>query len=469
MADLLESVVAATIGEALSQLKEKLATICDNPSASLEELQGRNILRLEIPIVDANVDPLLWLQRCGCEQKFYWRDRDDKAETASAGVAERFALGNDNDIESLFDSARKRLDGLPESVRFWGGFRFDAERSQIDKCWQSFGRGQFVLPRMELHRKDDTCVLACNILAEEIDSLTETEWTQWLTVTGPSSAVGKMPLVRGRERTDLPTREEWESNVTATTDLIAQGKLDKLVLSRKSTIEMHSPVDPWEILSRLRKNSQACFLFGISPESDAAFVGASPELLYYRDGERVFSEAIAGTRPRGADEQDDERLAAELLDSEKDKREHQWVVSGINQALTHLCNDLTSDHEAALLKLSRVQHLLTRFKGSLRPRVGDAELLASIHPTPAVGGFPREMAIERMNQFEPFDRGWYAGPVGYVSSSSARFAVAIRCALVSADSLSMFSGAGLVAGSDPAAEWREIEDKISNFLTVIGL
>ncbi|MBW2108900.1 MAG: chorismate-binding protein, partial [Deltaproteobacteria bacterium] len=129
-----------------------------------------------------------------------------------------------------------------------------------------------------------------------------------------------------------------------------------------------------------------------------------------------------------------------------------------------LCALLTQDEHPGVLKLSRCRHLITRFKGKLKNGVGDAQLLESLHPTPAVGGVPRDRALRDIALIEPFDRGWYAGPVGWISKSAAQFVVGIRSGLTEGRRLHLFSGAGIVRGSVPEAEWKELEDKISDFV-----
>ena len=200
-----------------------------------------------------------------------------------------------------------------------------------------------------------------------------------------------------------------------------------------------------------------------------AFLGASPERLFRRDGRSVESEAVAGTRPRGVSSADDEGLRDDLLHSAKDRSEHTYVSKGIGEALAPLCEELEIEDGVSEMKLARGRHLRSRVRGTLRDGVTDAALLDALHPTPAVGGHPRDEALERYRDLEPFDRGWYAGPVGWIGAEASEFAVGIRSGLVRGRTLALFSGAGIVAGSVPDEEWAEIEQKIGDFTGMFGL
>ncbi|HEX2181466.1 MAG TPA: chorismate-binding protein, partial [Rubrobacteraceae bacterium] len=185
-------------------------------------------------------------------------------------------------------------------------------------------------------------------------------------------------------------------------------------------------------------------------------------------GRLIESEAVAGTRPRGASEADDAELRDDLLRSEKDKAEHEYVRVGIREALGPLCDELEVEDDVSEMKTKSRRHLVSRVHGVLREGVEDAEVLRALHPTPAVGGYPGEGALQEIRTAEPFDRGWYAGPVGWIGADAAEFAVGIRSGLVRGDSLALFSGAGIVEGSEPEAEWAEIEQKIGDFTGMFG-
>ncbi len=245
--------------------------------------------------------------------------------------------------------------------------------------------------------------------------------------------------------------------------------MGKVVLARRAGFVFEGPLDAPTLARELRAVTPGCFHFYFEPEEGVAFLGASPERLYRREGRSVTSEAVAGTRPRGGSEADDRALGGELLGSEKDREEHAYVLRSIKEELGPLCESLRADGEVSEMRLATRRHLVARLRGVLRPGVTDADLLEALHPTPAVGGYPRGAALAEIRASEPFDRGWYAGPVGWIGAGGAEFAVGIRSGLVRGNSLALFSGAGIVRGSVPEAEWAEVEQKISDFAGILGL
>ena len=182
-----------------------------------------------------------------------------------------------------------------------------------------------------------------------------------------------------------------------------------------------------------------------------------------------MSEAVAGTLPRGDSTESDEALRERLLGSGKDRREHGYVRDGVREALSGLCDELEVEKGVSEMKLASRRHLVSGVRGALREGVTDADLLSALHPTPAVGGYPKELARRFLREAEPFDRGFYAGPVGWIGADAAEFAVGIRSGLVEGRRLALYSGAGIVEGSEAESEWREIEQKISDFAAVLGL
>jgi menaquinone-specific isochorismate synthase len=278
---------------------------------------------------------------------------------------------------------------------------------------------------------------------------------------------GELPLPSFRE--DQPDRRGWRTNIAWALDAFAATPLGKIVLARRAVFTFPQKLDALTLFARLRLATPGCFHFYFELEGGRAFLGASPERLFRRSGRQVWSEAVAGTRPRATSAADDAALGEELLLSEKDQREHEYVRQSVKEALDPLCTALHMDDQPAEMRLRRGRHLVSGLRGSLREHVGDEALLRALHPTPAVGGYPRTDAMPAIRHLEPFDRGWYAGPVGWAGRDDAEFAVGIRSGLVEGKRLSLYSGAGIVRGSNPEAEWSEIEHKISDFIKVLGI
>jgi menaquinone-specific isochorismate synthase len=357
---------------------------------------------------------------------------------------------------ALFEQATRRLRRAPGSIRYFGGFRFDLT-APIDKHWREFGLGWLVLPRFEVVEAGGATRLACTVIPGRDKPH---EVMRALDALSDCPRQPAAPALAQREG-DCPDAEGWAEAVSGVTrDIAGGGGWRKVVLARRTALHCDGAVDALGILAALAEQTPRCFHFYFNPGGQAAFIGATPEQLFHRDGRTVHSEALAGTRPRGETQEEDRRLEGELLASAKDGREHGFVDSYVRAALGRMTRGVESDGAVSVLKLGSVQHLVRRMRGMLRRGFGDAALLAALHPTPAVCGEPPAAAVGRIREAEPFDRGWYAGPVGFVGRDETRMAVGIRSALVDGDAIWLFAGAGVVQGSQPQTEWQELEAKL---------
>ncbi len=433
---------------------------------ALRDATGReqHVVRVEVPV--GATDPSAWLAAQRPGRRSYWSDRDRAIALAGVGSAMTLALNEQIGLQDLFSRIRSLLADSSTDTRFFGGLRFDGTRP-IAEHWRTFGPGQFILPRFELVARGDTAVLAANlVLPDDQGRADEILFAlRQITCDRPRPGTGQHSI---RSRIDNPRRELWLAQVQEAIDSIGRGEIDKVVLARESQFDLEQPVDPIALIAALQAASPHCYVFCFEPADQTAFIGASPEQLYRRDGRLVRSEALAGTRPRGADDDEDRHLGEKLMNSRKEAREHAFVANAVRHVLAERCRSLRGGDERSLVRLARVQHLITRFEGQLNDRTTDADLIEGLHPTPAVGGVPTHTARAKIRDLETFDRGWYAGPIGWVSRDSAEFAVGIRSALVGRDTLRLFSGAGIVEGSHPDKEWDEIENKISGFLKLIA-
>ena len=434
----------------LEQLRDKLRQ-------AWRQSHSTPLIRAEVAA--PGLDAAAWLAAQSPGARGYWSDREQSFALAGIGRADWIIGQTPAELPSLLRELHERLDGSPQNIRYFGGFSFDP-LAPLNEEWGAFGHYRFILPRVEVITRDGHTVLACNARREEAPQQVETELAGVRFPAGPPA--GTLPALLSR--TDAPPRDEWARRIGDALGQIGEGQLRKVVLARRASLECTAPPDPAHLLLRLRARAVAAFHFCFQPDPHHAFVGASPERLYRRDGSRLSTEAIAGTRPRGATPEEDARLCAALLDSEKDRREHAMVVEGIRSAVSPLVTDMDVEAEPRLLKLSHNQHLIVSIQGRLRDGVQDSDLLSALHPTPAVGGLPTTEALDFLRRRENFSRGWYAAPIGWVSRDAAQFAVGIRSALVSRKSLHLYSGAGIVSGSDPESEWAEIENKIAHIL-----
>ncbi|MDQ6726133.1 MAG: isochorismate synthase [Actinomycetota bacterium] len=288
----------------------------------------------------------------------------------------------------------------------------------------------------------------------------------WVTEVGPGdpSAAGWPPVTLDMAgRGARPDRRAWQVAVEEVLDRIAIGGLEKVVLAREVSVQADHAFDIQEVLARLRAENRRSFTYAAG-----AFVGASPELLLRRRGRHVVSKPMAGTVARGDSRSDDDRLVATMAASPKEQAEHRLVVGEVSRALAALCGDVVAE-QAEVVRLPTVAHLATTIRGTLRNGFASAlGVAALLHPTPAVAGVPRQAALDAIAELEPFDRGLYAGPVGWVDArGDGDWALALRGATLDGNRARLVAGAGIVAGSDPSAEWAETEAKLEAMRSVL--
>lgn len=448
----------------LGLAKERLGRTVQEYLRAAPERSGPFRLAVPSPAVDLP----RWLAANPGTPRFYWSEREGGFERAGVGAADEFVADTGGGSPSPLAHVAARLASDAGDLRYFGGLSFDG-RAAADREWAPFGAARFTLPRFEITREGDSWSLACTIAADPGETprhlLRRLEDDLSHLRTGQKATAPLPPLLH---RTDSPDQAAWVRAVEAALHRIEHGPLQKVVLARRTDFRFAEAPDPFLLLHRLRAANPAGFHFAFQPEEGSTFLGVSPERLYRREGRRIFSEAVAGTRRRGDSEHEDRAMGDALLESEKDRREHRFVADEIGRKLDGLCRSYRADREVSLLKLARLQHLRRQFEGTLRTGVDDAAIVAALHPTPAVAGNPTAAAVAEIAKHEPFHRGWYAGPLGWVGADGADFTVAIRSGLLSGNRLALFTGAGIVRGSMPHAEWEELENKLAGFVRVIG-
>lgn len=293
--------------------------------------------------------------------------------------------------------------------------------------------------------------------------------------TGPARPAPARGSVRVAPR---PSRSQYERAVSEALARMTNGSsrsaLQKVVLARSLFIDSAAPFDLTAILARLRADHNVtAFSVPLPGDGDGwqALVGATPELLLKREGRAVTSTPLAGSAPRSTDVALDRAAADQLLCSDKDQREHALVVDWIADRLTPYCVTLTVPRKPELLSTSAMWHLATHIRGELRDRsMSSVALAAALHPTPAVCGMPAEAARETIRDLEPFDRGFFAGAVGWCAANGdGQWLVAIRCARISATTAELYAGAGIVPGSIPSAEADETSAKFATLLRALAV
>ena len=410
----------------------------------------------------AAVDPLAGAEVLG-EPSVYWERPIAREAVAGWGEAAAVEAGSaaraQAVLKELSAPALVRWLGEPPGALtgpWFGGMRFSATGG--DAGWAPFGFGRWTLPEVLVWREGTG--LAAAAFAPEGPGAEDVVRSRLARVGAAFPAGYRHPHCEPRSLRLSSSRVDFEERVERALETIAAGGLQKVVLARAVEIEAERAFDRVDILARLREQNPRCATFLFRAPDGTAFLGATPETLCWLEGSRLETEALAGSAPPAQ--------AGALGASDKNRREHEAVVRYIMKALKPLTEHLEADAEPALLTLKNVVHLRTGIRAELREGVGVAELVAALHPTPAVGGTPRERALEFLVEYEALDRGWYAGPVGWVGPGRAHQMVALRSARVKDSRARLFVGAGIVAGSSAEAEWRETEMKSLAMLRALG-
>ena len=413
------------------------------------------IARIEIP-VNAETDLLAWLAAQKQAPRLgYWRDRDDGSEIAACGVSDVVRAPTWHEMESGVTGVTRRLAQATDGVRYFGGLRFEAERGG-DAVWDGWGGCEFGLPACGIEKNSRSAIFFAHAVAgSEKSLLAALHFLEKITM---ESSAPHQPGACEQHVTLLPSRSQWEKTLSAALSDIADGALQKIVLARRAHITWSAPRCPFSVLATLRSWEPHCYCYAAFG-TESVFLGASPELLYHRDDATLCTEAVAGTAGVSGSADNDTKAAQSLASSEKNLREHNIVRDWIKEKLSPLSVAAPQPAELHIRTLHSVQHLVTPITARLRDDTTDAALLRVLHPTPAVAGRPRDAALRWIARHEPFERGWYAAPVGWISPRGAKFIVALRCAMLRKNEAYLYSGAGIVSGSDPAQEWDELDNK----------
>jgi isochorismate synthase len=351
-----------------------------------------------------------------------------------------------------------------------GGFAFDADGGR-DSTWASFPPALMVLPELLLHREGGRTRLTLCALNDPGADPHQTVADLAARVAGlrdrPLPLPDPHPTRAGRIASAQPP-ELFERSVAAAVARIRGHELEKVVLAREVVVEAPQAHDVAAVFGALRDLFPSCFCFCCgSPQG--AFVGASPELLIRRSGASADTVGLAASTRRSADPAVDDHLGEQLRRSEKERREHAIVVRRIERSLRPHSVWVEAAPEPELVKVANIQHLGTPIHAQLAEPLSAIELAGRLHPTPAVGGEPRETALRAIGELEGLDRGWYAGPVGWMDAAEdGEFCVALRAALLRDRFARLYAGAGIIGASEPAAELAETEVKLDALLPLVA-
>jgi len=428
--------------------------------------------------------PHAFLRLCEGGPRGFWASGD--RWVAHGGLMGRVAVEHDaaDAQRTRFRTVREDAEGLFRGfadpgarARVFGGFSFWPTR-RTDPVWSSFPPALFHLPEVELEHDPSTgtCTLVVRARARQ-DA--ERRWERWAGALdrshtlgrprGLATAAGGMDAVgpsHRRRRYAVPVRvfeterATWGRMIWQALSRIRAGDAEKVVLARTLEVAPPRPLEPADLVGALWEENHGSHVFLFEPVAGQVMVGAAPETIATLVNGVVKATAVAGSARVGADSVETAQLARELFNSEKDRAEHDFVVRDMVARLRALGCTVQRDVEPHVLALARIQHLETKIAAEVPAGVSLLNILESLHPTPAVCGIPRSVALSVIKESELFDRGWYAGPVGWFDSEGKGiFVPALRSAVCSGDRWRLFAGGGIVPGSDPALEWEETELK----------
>ncbi len=489
------------------------------------EIDGRtywiNLSKQVLPALDA----LGWLENNPLYPKVFWRDRDGQVARAAVGNLlsfpriPRFSGGAPFEmrlyggIRFLENSHREDTTwkGFPKTCFWLPQIELSQSDEKTEAIFYSLNRGNCKTPRQQKiddfgtccqnphsgfgwRRRKHTWISGCEDTRRSGEP-SQCKAGERRSEPGPKAAAAKATdaksaILCGEEfcnsldsehfeiepsclrpsktyslidRLETPALSLWKENVDAALKVIASGELNKIVLARKTTLQFSQPVSIWSCLNQLMDKAKHATIFAFQFSPSLCFLGATPEKLFERVGQSLSADVLAGTRPRGTTSDEDLQYEQELFNSAKDRYEFQIVKNFLQMSISPLSKEMKWGGQDSILKASHVQHIHNRLNVVLRRGIFDEELIEALHPTPALGGFPREKAVPLLRQMESFDRGWYGGPIGIISPEGANLYVAIRSALIRERSLHLFAGTGIVQGSIAEQEWEELEQKIRPF------
>ncbi len=425
--------------------------------------------------------PLLSLDRVFAalpsDERLMWAPPDGPGQ-AAAGVAQlitaegdgRFSRIRQQGVELLGKLRGVALPGAaPALPRLHGGFAFQPGRAG-SPAWARFGDARFVLPRWCYTRRERSATLTLAVTSDELRA--EDTRLRLAAELGSLHAALCRPepkapadeaVVAERPPSAVSLDNGFFELISAIREAIHEGRFEKVVAAQRMTLDLAEPPSLPSLLDRLRAQSGGSTRF-VLQQGEVCFLGATPERLVRKTGAVIETEALAGSRPAG------DGGAKALLESAKDASEHAIVVRELLAALKPVASSIHCPSAPEVRRLRHLLHLWTPIRAELSEPEHVLDLVARLHPTPAVGGTPRDGALEWIRTREPAERGWYAGPVGWFDrNGDGEFVVALRSALLQGARAHLYAGAGIVKDSDPASEQAETELKLQSMLAALGV
>jgi menaquinone-specific isochorismate synthase len=466
---------------------ESEAAPVQSPSPTYRSSADGRLVSLSMP--SPGVSAAAFLALAEGQERFFWEDVRDDILFAGFGVAAHLLAWGPERFRHIEEQARALFgDALLlgpanrlAAPRLFGGFAF-RDDFMPDNTWAVFHAAHFLLPHFQLVQCGDESWLTINALLppeekesgetvrEELAAALQARYEWLLTAadeTAPPSQGASGPPVAANYPMSY---EAWERMIEQAIVQIETTPLQKVVLARVAELRFRERINVNGALAYLARHYPDSYRFLFEPRPHHAFYGATPELLVRVEGTTLTTMAMAGSIRRSFDPLEDAALGQELLNSAKDRHEHELVVMSLLERLAPLTAQLEISPQPGVYKLANIQHLLTPVRGQLLAAQGVLPLVEALHPTPALGGKPRARAMAFIQEAEQAPRGWYAAPLGWIDvKMDGAFAVAIRSAVAQERRVWLYAGAGIVADSQPEKEWEETALKFRPMLEALGV
>lgn len=429
-----------------------------------------------------SIDPLAVLNKiCHLDEIHFYGEKVKQAEAIAAfGTVVKFKVEGTNrfsQVQQFIQSclanttAIGALDLPFSGPHFFCNFTFFDDDSQTDT---PFSSAMVFLPKWQISCQKNRCIIITNIIIDRKINIEKTCTSIWekyqqIKLTKNLNFSHLTDYKFTLKTKDATDKRNFYSSVLSALELIQQEQISKIVLAHAIDVNAPRPFNLIHSLHNLRQKYPDCYVFSLNNGKGKSFIGASPERLIKIKNQELETDALAGSAPRGKTLIEDAYFAEKLLTSKKDRAEHQIVSDFIFQRLINLGLTPQKLPIPGLLKLSNIQHLWTPIVGKIPTGIHPLEILAELHPTPAVAGDPRDIALKHIRRYENFNRSVYAAPLGWIDyQGNSEFIVGIRSALIENDRARLWAGAGIVAGSDPEKELAEIQLKLQALLNALS-
>lgn len=411
-------------------------------------------------------------------ERFYWKDPDNELYLAGIGIASKIQSLHNG--EKRFKEMKGKWTAIMETAitsgmdsekgtgpLCFGGFSFNSKDTEPSSDWSQFGSYLFYIPKYLITETKHGTYLTSSIYLHP--HISDKEIRQFMEdrdaiLSLSESTEKEIPAIVERQEHLV---QEWKQAILKSVKDIQKGQMEKIVLARELSLLFEDKIPSHKVLENLMNQQNGSFIFGLE-SGDDCFIGASPERLVKKEGAIVFSACLAGSTPRSEDAEIDKALGNELLNDDKNRSEHQFVVNMIRKAMEKYCVEINIPNAPVLMKLKNIQHLYTPVNCVSMPGTSVLDFVELLHPTPALGGAPRDVAMEKIERYEGMDRGFYAAPIGWMDIyGNGDFSVGIRSGLLQKNKASLYAGCGIVEKSNPESEYMETKVKFKPMLEAL--